>query len=303
MLNFSRITIDEKEIIMPFLKKASHYRISELSFSNFLMWENKYNFKYSIINGFLCIISNYRNGDPFCFFPQGNVSDKIILKETILELKEFFKINNWKFRLGRVNEIELSLIKELFSDEKYIFCDDRDNADYVYCKDDLIHLKGKKYDGKRNHINKFKKIYEHEIITIDESNIDKCKEILDKWYESKTQVELEVLEEERISNNILLNNFNKLDVEGIIIKVNGVFEGITIGEYLSDDTIVVHLEKANPNINGLYTFINQKFCEMKFNKMTYINREQDLGILGLRKAKLSYHPKYLVKKYIVKVCI
>ena len=96
-----------------------------------------------------------------------------------------------------------------------------------------------------------------------------------------------------------MNNFEKLDCKGALIKVDGRYEAYTIGEALNSDTAVIHIEKANSQIQGLYAFINQQFCEREWEHMKYINREEDLGIEGLRKAKLSYNPVSFVNKYSV----
>ena len=102
-----------------------------------------------------------------------------------------------------------------------------------------------------------------------------------------------------IANNELLKYYKELGCRGILVRVDGKAEGFTVGEYLNENMAVVHIEKASGSIHGLYTFLNQKFCELHWNEVEFVNREQDLGIEGLRRAKLSYHPAKMINKFIV----
>jgi hypothetical protein len=104
---------------------------------------------------------------------------------------------------------------------------------------------------------------------------------------------------EREANLELLKNFKTLGCKGALIKVDGAFEAFTVGEMLNKDTAVIHIEKAKDSIDGLYTLINQQFAQREWSQTTYINREQDLGLEGMRRSKLSYHPVRLIEKYTV----
>ncbi len=176
---------------------------------------------------------------------------------------------------------------------------DRDNSDYLYLTEDLMHLKGKKYDAKRNHINRFQKLYEYEYTTIDENNIGSCYDIMDEWCRKIGCDEHKSLYCEKLANSEVLENYSRLGISGALIKVNGKFEAFTAGEMLNRDTAVIHIEKANTDVHGLYTYINREFCERSWSDTRYINREQDLGVEGIRKAKLSYKPFRLTGKYSI----
>ena len=104
---------------------------------------------------------------------------------------------------------------------------------------------------------------------------------------------------ERHANLELLHNYEALGCKGAMIKMDGFFEAFTAGEMLNEDTAVIHIEKAKTTVDGLYTIINQQFAEREWSGSTFINREQDLGEEGLRKAKLSYHPSKLIEKYTI----
>jgi hypothetical protein len=179
--------------------------------------------------------------------------------------------------------------------------EDRDFFDYEYLTDDLIHLRGKKYDGKRNHIKKFTKLYEFEYEKLTTAHIDDCLRIM---YDRCVDNDCGCLRGneyacDRKPSAELLEHFGELDCKGALIKAAGHYEAFTVGEALNRDTAVIYIEKANIAFSGLYTFINQQFCEREWAWTTYINREEDEGAPGLRKAKLSYHPNRLIEKYTI----
>lgn len=238
------------------------------------------------------------NLTPFCFFPVGDYKKGEELKKTIYTIKEYFDSEGWKLIFSRVTKQQMGILDELGIE--YNATEDRDNADYVYTVKSLSTLAGKKLDGKRNHINKFKKLYSYEYEKISPLNIKDCKNIVEKWYSQRGQ-DNESLTHERTANYQLLDNYGLLGLKGALIRVNGEAEAFTVGEQLNKNTAVIHVEKANPGIHGIYTVINQQFINNEWLHMEYVNREQDLGIPGLRKAKLSYNPDHLIEKYTIEV--
>lgn len=298
-LTVSEISIDDKNFFDEYIKLAD-LQVSELNFTNFFMWRDYYKLRYSIVNNFLCIISVVGNGKPFCFFPIGDYKNIEDLKSTLNDLKEYFAKMGWDFILSRVSKEQLATLQGLKIG--FIQNEDRDNFDYIYSVKKLSTLSGKKLDGKRNHINKFKKLYSFEYNEISEQNIKDCKDILEKWCSERNFFQDNSLISERRANLDLLDNYEALGVKGALIKVNGKPEAFTVGEKLNKDTVVIHVEKANSEIHGLYPLINQQFLANQWSDIEYVNREQDLGIEGLRKAKLSYHPVGFVEKYTVELC-
>jgi len=129
--------------------------------------------------------------------------------------------------------------------------------------------------------------------------IDECSRIMTEWCRAKNCNCQDGDYCERYANMELLRNFRVLGCKGALIKVDGSFKAFTAGEMLNSDTAVIHIEKADTKIEGLYTLINQQFCEKEWKDAVYINREQDLGLEGMRKAKLSYNPVRMVDKYTV----
>lgn len=297
-LNAAEITIADKELFDKYIKMAN-LQVSEINFTNLYMWREYYKIRYSIVNNFLCIIS-VMGSKPFSFFPIGNYNNSDELKNTIYTIKEYFYEMGWEFVLSRVSREQISVLEAL--EIKFESIEDRDDFDYVYSVNKLSNLSGKKLDGKRNHINKFKKLHSFEYEEISDANIKDCRDIIEKWCVERNYNEHLNLIAERKANLDLLDNFNVLNVKGAIIKVDGKPEAFTVGEKLNNNTVVIHIEKANSQIHGLYPLINQQFLANQWSDLEYVNREQDLGIEGLRKAKLSYNPISLVEKYTVILC-
>lgn len=295
-MEFAEIAIHSKNVFDRYLK-LHNPKISELTFTNLFAWRNSYNFRYTIIAGLLCIISVSRIDEPFALMPVGEVN-KENFAEAFSALKDYFKAKGWRFIFKKILKEELNYFRGSVSSEKRIVYD-RENSDYLYKTADLINLKGKKFDGKRNHLNKFKKQHSYEYVIMDQTLVGECLKIMEDWCKGR-DCSCQYGEYcEKYANTQILSNFNTLGCKGALIKVDGVFEAFTAGEMLNDDTAVIHIEKANGSINGLYPLINQQFAATEWSGTAYINREQDLGIEGMRKAKMSYHPEMLVDKYTV----
>ncbi len=182
------------------------------------------------------------------------------------------------------------------------FVPDRNNFDYVYNAEDLATLAGRKYHAKKNHVNKFKNTYQdYRYLPLTSELTGMCIDNAVEWCKKHGCQQGDGLDMEKKAIIEALNSFDFLDLAGGAIMVEGKLEAFTFGERLNSDTVVVHVEKANPNIPGMYAVINQEFSSRYWPQFRYINREEDLGIPGLRKAKLSYHPEILLEKYIVTV--
>ena len=172
------------------------------------------------------------------------------------------------------------------------------DADYVYESEKLATLSGKKLHSKRNHVNKFKIVYADRwsYEPISEDNLEECVQTGLKW---RNENGCEEDEEKNAELCVTLNSlrlFKELDLVGGALRVDGKIIAFTIGEPLSEDTFVVHIEKALGEIEGAYTMINQQFVQHACMDYKYVNREEDTGSEGLRKAKRSYRPAFMVEK-------
>ncbi len=176
--------------------------------------------------------------------------------------------------------------------------EDRDNFDYLYESEKLIKLSGKKLHGKKNHYNSFIKNYNYEVKDIKEDVvISDVITAAEKWYQGNKDDY--ILKSELQGIKDVVKNMNELKTTGIAVYVEDEIVAFSLGEKLNDNLAVVHIEKADVAYSGVYSFVNRAFVDRSFSDVRLINREQDLGIAGLRKSKLSYHPFKLEKKYIL----
>jgi hypothetical protein len=182
---------------------------------------------------------------------------------------------------------------------KFTFDIDRNHSDYIYLREDLATLKGKKYQPKRNHINKFKKEYTYQYASIASGNIQDCLLLEAEWQKANDQKQGEDASDENQAVQYALDHFEELGLTGGILYANGKVAAFTYGMPINQDTFGVHVEKADVTVNGAYPMINYEFANRIPEQYIYINREEDLGIEGLRKAKCSYYPKILLDKYVV----
>ena len=189
--------------------------------------------------------------------------------------------------------------KEKLNDLNLVFNDDRDNWDYVYETENLLNLPGNQYRQNRRWLNKFLDNYEYEFELLSEENIEKCKKLQLEWCIMRECEEDEGLEQEQDAIYDALDNFHNLEFKGAMICVDNKCVAYTFGEMLNQDTLVVHVEKAHMDYEGGYQAINNLFLKNSFKNATYVNREQDLGVLGLRRAKESYKPIRMIEKSII----
>lgn len=269
-------------------------RACEFSFANTFLWAKHYNIEYTIINDMLV----FHTMDSGAFtFPVGDGDVKAVINI----LMDYCKENGFEFSLRSVTEKMFDQLSELFPD-MFEITYDRDAADYLYETEKLINLSGKKYHGKRNHINRFKEDYKDwSYERISDSNMEECIHMANEWrIESGCEDDEEKYAEFCVTLNYL-KYFKELGVFGGLIRANNEVVAFSIGEPIGSDTFVVHIEKAYSRVQGAYPIINQQFAQDCAANYPYINREEDLGSEGLRKAKLSYRPIMLVEKGVVTV--
>jgi len=175
---------------------------------------------------------------------------------------------------------------------------DRENWDYVYLREDLAELKGRRYHRQKNLVNRCLAAHDCNYAPITEECLDEVSDMLDRWFAERQMDQSPGLAHEYWALREALEHFKELELRGGAVRIRRRMQAITIGERLNDNTAVVHFEKAMPGYDGLYQLINQWFCRYGLTEFEFVNREQDLGIPGLRKAKESYHPHHMVEKYV-----
>lgn len=220
------------------------------------------------------------------------------LKAVLWELIEDARKENQHFcMLGVCSNMRTDL--EAILPEQFTFTEDRDYADYIYLRSDLSTLKGKKFQAKRNHINRFRNTYpDYEYTPITPDRIQECLDLEAEWCKVNNCDQQEGTGNERRALIYALHNFETLGLTGGILHVNGKIVAFTFGMPINHETFGVHVEKADTSIEGAYAMINYEFANRIPEQYIYINREEDLGIEGLRKAKLSYQPATILEKYM-----
>jgi hypothetical protein len=293
MLEFRSLTLDDKKLFDSYLKPYN-FLTSEYSFTSLFIWRKGLDIQFTIFKDALIIKKYDFEGKSHFMQPIGYKSEDLDeIVQTLLKYKTVQKMD-YLFKDAEAPFIEE--LKSLYGDKLDIL-EDRDNFDYIYESEKLISLSGKKLHGKKNHYNHFIKNNEYRVDPLTDSTICDCIKTAREWC-NKNDCKGYLLYESKAIEE-LLRNKSSLDFEGILVYVNDKLSAFTIGEKVNEDMAIIHIEKADTSINGLYTFINKIFVETHFSSIPFINREQDLGIEGLRKAKLSYHPIKLEPKYAV----
>ncbi len=292
---FKKIELEDKAVIDRYLKKKT-YRSCELIFSNVYLWSRYYPTDFAVVEDTLVFRSRREDGSISMTFPSGE-EEKI--RKALEVMFQVFEQEQRPIRMHLVQEQEFELLEQWYPG-RFSITYDRDAADYVYETEKLTTLAGKKLHGKRNHINNFKKQYpDWSYERISEANQEDCFQMAMKWRQDH---ECEYDQEKRDEMCVTLNALrllSELELVGGLLRVEGEVVAFTIGEPLNPDTFVVHIEKAFPDMQGAYPMINQQFVEHEAQDFLYVNREEDTGSEGLRKAKLSYRPAFLVNKGLV----
>ncbi|MCI7146200.1 MAG: phosphatidylglycerol lysyltransferase domain-containing protein [Clostridiales bacterium] len=301
----NRITIADREFLEKYLN-GYEYKTSGLSFSAQYMWRDINQFSWDIIGEYMCIcgISHLELEDgivlPFMFPPLTCTGeyDKEALRETIFKAKERFEKAGQPFSLRLVPVHIMEIISDAVPELSWK--DDRPNYDYIYRTQDLIELKGRDYHSKKNHLNYFKKNYEYEYVELTSAMADDAMRFIDEFNRRKEVPphEMELLKMEEVAMKDVFENIEAVGYSAGAIKIDGKIEAVALGGRLGKKMVTEHVEKANVNFRGLYQAINNEFCRNVASWAKYINREEDMGIPNLRKAKLSYRPARLLEKYI-----
>ncbi len=283
IINFKPIEKSDKPIFDKFYR-SRYYENAHFNFTNLYMWRKPYNIQWTIEDDILYMISEW-HGRAAALQPLGT-EDK--MQGAIAKIIDWFESRD-KDKKVVFGGIEKSFADELekFPDAKFEIMPNRENFDYVYLADDLINLAGRKYHSKKNHLNSFQKNYPMaNYLPITKDIIPRCREELNNWY-ARRSPELPndpFLDLESAAINEVLDNFCDFDIKGGAIELDGRIIAFTFGEQLNTDTAVIHVEKADPDVRGAYPAINQGFVAHEWSSMKYINREEDMGLEGLRKA-------------------
>lgn len=293
-INWKRPELSDKEMIISYLRKNPG-RSCERTFTNIYLWSRHYGVTFAKVGN--AIVFRSEDEEAGYAFPAGDSED---VKAAIEVLSEYSREQGQALSFYNVTPEQFEQL-EAWYPGRFTVEYERDYADYVYESEKLTTLSGKKLHGKRNHINKFKSLYPNwSYETLSKENVEACFQMALKW---RRQNGCEEDEEKNAEMCVTLNSLRlmeELNLTGGVLKVDDEIVAFSIGEEVCEDTFVVHIEKAYAEVEGAYTMINQQFVTHECQKYQYINREEDMGAEGLRKAKLSYRPVFLVEKGIAK---
>ena len=291
MLEFKRISACDFERYNKY-RQMDMTNASEGVFMTMFIWDEYYKLSIAENGEFLFIRFDIKGKNPSYFFPIGNGD----LEKAILELSECSKSRDEKLIFRLVSRENAEKLKELY-ENRFSYEETRDSFDYIYLTEKMISLSGKKLHAKRNHLNYFLENYTYEYINVnDKALLKECAEKAHEW----------VMAKEKNKNSFeagamqkYFEHFFEFNQTGAVIKIDGEIVAMSFGERLDDDTALIQIELADENYRGAYQAINKLFCENEWSQLKYVNREEDMGIEGLRRAKQSYQPEFLVEKYYI----
>ncbi|MDO4336974.1 MAG: phosphatidylglycerol lysyltransferase domain-containing protein [Eubacteriales bacterium] len=287
-MQFQKITMDHYDEIKNYLWKSKN-RGCNFSAGNIIIWGSDLDISYGIVDN--VIVFRTLMGTEAVYHIAEYTED---FPQIIQKLSEDARGLGVKMQLADLNKEMAEALEEyypsLFQAEY-----DRDGSDYVYEVQALAELRGKKYQKKKNHVNRFKRNYEFTYETLNRENIPECIEMAEKWREGREMNSSLEAEKKALEN--AFRYYEPLGFQGGLLRVNGEVMAFTLGEAVTEDTFVTHFEKALDSIPELYAMINQQFAMNQLRGFRYVNREEDLGVEGLRKAKTSYHPVFMVEEY------
>jgi hypothetical protein len=303
-----RITLKDRALLEEYLDNFE-YKTSGLTFTSLFMWKEINTFSWEILGDYLCITGadnlDSVMGKPFMLPPltRTGAYEPAGLRQTVLEAKRRFEEKGQRFLMMLVPAALREALDEAMPGE-LTFEDDRANYDYVYDRQELAELKGRAFHSKKNHLNYFLAHYAYEYGPLTPDMADEAMDFIRAFNARKNLEDPHERELLAFEERAMQDVFHHLDTVGYLtgaIRIDGRIEALSIGGHLGSETVTVHIEKANTEFRGLYQAINNEFCKAMTTGVIRINREEDMGIPGLRKAKLSYNPVELIEKYTVRL--
>lgn len=298
-LNFKPVEAEDLEELNPFFCKRPNKTCDSVFLDSFI-WREYYNVRYAVSDNKAILWLMDLDGKTGSAMPICSEED---LEYYFWKLVEYFNTElkaPLYINLADEEAVEQLGLKNM--PDKFKITEQVDLKDYLYDGNAMRTLSGKKLHKKKNHLNAFKREYEgrYEYRRLCCSDRGDVWKFLDCWREEKGEEVEEHLDYEVRGIHEILKNCSLLNVRMSGVYIDGHLEAFTIGSYNPlEQMAVIHIEKANPEIRGLYQFINQQFLIEEFPEAVLINREDDLGLEGLRKAKLSYNPIDYARKYQV----
>ena len=291
MIDFQKIRPEDREQFNRYLFSGKE-KGCEFSFANLFLWGRQ---KAAVVEDHLVLFSQFNRKSVYPY-PAGTGDKRAVLEAIIRDSQK----RGIPCRITGLDSQDIEEMEKMFPGQFHYHCD-RDSYDYVYAIDDLADLKGRKYQRKRNHVNRFRdSVPDYTVEPITRENLPQVAQLLEEWYAQRQESDPSgdyLMEQAAVGR--ALRYYQQLGLEGIALMDGDRMLGVTIGSRLSPETFDIHFEKARPGAEAAYPVINWEFARYlrnRYPELRYLNREDDLGIEGLRKAKLSYYPHHIVEK-------
>ncbi len=293
MLELRHLKIEDKALLEKYIPDCCK-KMCDFTFGNLFAWSTAEHTEITEKDGFLFLRCTF-NGVTSYAFPWGEGDVYKALEGVVNDAEE----RSADLSFFCVAEEQIPFLEKYFGNKLFLK-EQRDYFDYVYLSEKLSTLSGRKLHSKKNHVNSFNRKYKYTFEEITEKNIKECLDFSNNWFMENQSTQR--LEAERQVIACAFKNFFGLDFYGGVLKVDGKVVAYCMGEAMADgETFCTHFEKASKDFSSAYAVVNKLFAEKLFEKYKYINREDDAGVESLRKAKTSYQPEYLVKKYYAKI--
>ena len=291
-INFRHITLADKPIYERYLAESGE-RGCEFSFANLYLWGRQ---GIAVTEENILIFSQFNRRSVYPF-PLGTHEVHSALDAIIFDAKE----RGIACRISGITD-EAKTTLEQFYPGKFRYHCDEGAFDYVYSIDDLADLPGKKFDGKRNHLRRFRDAFpDCTAEPISDSNSTEVEQFINEWYENRLKENSDAdFHMERAALAKAMRDREALGLIGLAVRGGGQVLAMSLASKLSEDTMDVHFEKARSDVQGAYAAINcalANYIRANHPDIRYLNREEDMGLEGLRRAKRSYHPHHMIKKY------
>jgi len=288
--DFKQVTLEDKPIFDKHYTKYQHLH-SDNVFTTIISWQKYANYQYALAEDNLIIMSTVY--DKSSIRPPIGKQNKDLFQQVLALTKQL----DSPYPLTLINQDTKNWIEKQYP--ALTLEPNRDFYDYIYLASDLATLPGSAYSKIRNRLNKFTRNYQYTTEKITTDNLSEIKTFLRRWCLWKDCDSDPLLENEKKAIQYSMNHFLDLELSGILIRINDNIEAIAVYENMGSDMVVVHYEKGSPEYDGIYKAINTETAKIVQNEVTYMDREPDMGIPGLRKAKLSYRPHHMIEVFQV----
>lgn len=289
MLSFKPIRLEDRELFTQYLHQPGMYGCDNSFVTNYL-WQEAYHVEYTVFQGALLTKGGHWQVEHYFGVPLG------VTKENCRQVAEaLLDYSGGQFCIDGLYENQIDLVKALFP--QAVFEENPDESDYIYLQQDLATLAGRRFHGQKNHLNAFYKAHPDAVYeTIDKSNSAECLDFALNWCEERSAKDVTILDEQ-LALKKAFAHFEELGLRCGAIRFDGRIQAMSIGDKYLEDIADIHFEKANKAVRGLYTAMCQSFAANAWQDVKYLNREEDMGLAGLRKAKQDLHPVLMWKRY------